>query len=1031
MRHLKWVMVGLLISMLVYAGASGAAAAPVRVAILGDRASEVTDLLTARLSDAREVALVEREQLRAVADERMVAAALGDRAGRERLGGLVAADVLVLVQVPAGEAPGRAVVCDTRLGVTLNDVAMPRGIGREKLVDAVAAEVLGTVRRFAGGVARVVAVTDFVSRDLTFDRAFLQSDYAEVLRAACRELPGTALVSIEEARAIAQERAVSGVGQGDRPGPIFVEGEYRTTRDAATGAVTVALACVARDGQRTLARRAAEPAIPLERAGAALLEFFRADLAPLLAGSARPEAGKAIAGVDAAAQFRLLTERAGQFSELGEFRRAAQLREAALLLRPDADEQRVQLVREYTRRNRQPVEQGQWPKGARQHADDPFWAGVVAQVVSDWNRALQHCEYLIRNRRLSREEATDLTYNAIHSITGVRMVPSPPLAACEAVKKEFLRNVFARVPGLEPADRKKLQGLSGALDAWHFMFESALMRCDGNSFDSDDLDLIADLLLERTAADKMMPSYKLNFFLTDVPQAMGRERTYGFTEAQYLAFLERLVKSDRPLVQVYGRYGKVCYRAWAKRERTPELLAEARDVVAAAGRVGFSPQEHSYFMGQLRDQAFYIGREVEGPKPETAPRRPQQVSSAARATSRPAVTMRIGEPAADAAAKTAEAKSRVRLEPIELTLRSELHGEAKLTGQRWRAAGGWGGIGNYRPMGQGLDVFWASGAVLFMREKGRLEEVLAPPKDEAAAKEMKLSVSDVVTDGPHVFVATAYGNGIYVFDPTGKQLALVGAEQGLPPTGIIGPQLLPVSPGRVLATGSFGNERRGWIAFVDFDDKDPAHAKVDVFHEGAKVWDYRRQDEAQNLDPAMCFEPEWVFEHTTAGASPRRLAFVGRRYNPLVVDLATKKVWAYPRRSWKEGFPRMDPPKEAFLSIDGVLWVAGAAEDFVSYRLDEQTGLLAPVRNRSSWHMGNLRQGSLARDGDWLYFAGSVWRRLNLRTGAEQALVTDRHALPGYGSGNGWQVSRSDLYGLVAFSGGTLYRVTIADGGTP
>jgi hypothetical protein len=79
--------------------------------------------------------------------------------------------------------------------------------------------------------------------------------------------------------------------------------------------------------------------------------------------------------------------------------------------------------------------------------------------------------------------------------------------------------------------------------------------------------------------------------------------------------------------------------------------------------------------------------------------------------------------------------------------------------------------------------------------------------------------------------------------------------------------------------------------------------------------------------------------------------------------------------------------------------------------------------------MGNLRQGSLARDGDWLYFAGSIWRRLNLRTGAEEALVTNRRDLPGYGSGNGWQVSRSDRYGLVAFSGGTLYRVTIPEGG--
>ncbi|MDB5319737.1 MAG: hypothetical protein JWN40_1368, partial [Phycisphaerales bacterium] len=929
-------------------------AAPPRLAILGDPASPLPDLLTVRLSESHDLTLVERTQLRAVATEQTLQAAMGNRADRGRIGALVPADLLLLLSTPADTSlPARLVICDARLGVTLDDLCVPRPAAGDrdaldKLTTALAAETLATVHRFDRGVTRVVAIPDFVSRDLLFDRAFLQTDYAETLRAACLRLPGAALVSIEEARAIAEERAQSAVKQQACPAPLFVEGEYRTRRDPATGVVTVALTCRARDGQHTLAQRDPEPPIPLAEVGLALLRFFNVDLAPLLADAATPERPKPVADVDA--QFRLLTDRAQQFFTLGEFHRAAQLREAALLLKPDADAQRIQLIREYSRRNQQPVERGQWPKGARQHKDDPFWTAVVAQVVSDWNRSLQHCEYLIRNRRLSREEATDLTHNAIHSITGVRATSPPALVACETAKKEFVRNVFARVPALDRAERRARGAMTGALDASFFLIDSALFRCDGNFFAPEDLDLLADLLLKLAPAS-ITPAYNLSFFFEHVAQRQGGKDYCRFTNAQYLAFLDRLTKSDRPLVQIYGRYGKVAYRTWTGHERTAELLAEARDVAAAAGRLEFDARQYDYFLTQLRDHAGFLAREMPSAKAADAtPAKP-------RTTVRPAVAATTTSSTRPTAAAARDDKPRLTIEPIELTLHSPSKPPAKLTpATRWRGAGGWGQINHYRPLGDGLDAFWGHGAVLFMREKGIVEEVLAVPQPQDPSKEtkeIKLSVSDVITDGPHVWVAAAYGRGLYVFDRQGKQLALIDAAHGLPPTDIIGPQLHPVAPGRVLATGSFGNEHRGWIAFVEFDDKDPAHPKVDLFHEAAKVWDHKRTDNPDNLDPAMCFEPEFVFEHTTAGPDPRRLVFISRRYNPLVVDLAARRVWVYPVRKWStDAFPRTEGPAEAFQSIDGVLWIAGSDRDLRSYRLDNPAGLFTPLRERPNWHIG-------------------------------------------------------------------------------
>jgi len=232
-----------------------------------------------------------------------------------------------------------------------------------------------------------------------------------------------------------------------------------------------------------------------------------------------------------------------------------------------------------------------------------------------------------------------------------------------------------------------------------------------------------------------------------------------------------------------------------------------------------------------------------------------------------------------------------------------------------------------------------------------------------------------------------------------------------------------LGPGRVLAAGSFGNEHRAWIAMVEFDG---AKAKVEVIHEATKVWDYKRHENPYDLDPAIGFVPGAMFEHVVPGPKPRRIIFILRRYNPLLVDAETKKVWAYPiTDGYRHGFPRLDAPGDAFLSIDGILWIAGVDGDFRSYRLDAGTGLLQVVRDRPKWNLSNTDSGNLARDGDWLYYAGAKWRRINLCTGEENLLVDNLRTLPNYGDGGAWRIANSSHYGLVAFHGGTLYRVRI------
>ncbi len=337
--------------------------------------------------------------------------------------------------------------------------------------------------------------------------------------------------------------------------------------------------------------------------------------------------------------------------------------------------------------------------------------------------------------------------------------------------------------------------------------------------------------------------------------------------------------------------------------------------------------------------------------------------------------------------------------------------------------------GRFRALGEHLDAIWTHAALRLVREEGRAVEVL---------RDAKLTITDVVTDGPHVWVGAGQRRGIYVLDRAGTQLALIDAKAGLPPTDFYGPFLLPVAPGRVMAVGCFGNERRAWLAMVDYDGKTRA-AKVEVFHEATKVeprdLGVGPDDPAAHLDPEIGFEPTFVVGHRTAGPEPRRLAIVGRDWKPLVVDLETRKVWAYPVKNFYKGesFPRPSGLAEAFASIDGTLWIGDASARYRSYVFDDPTALMRLTHDSRSakyWSVGTA--GSLARAGDWLYHAGHHrWMRHNLKTGVDETLLDEPRELPNFGSGDPWHLAHSGHYGLVAFHGGILYRVRVDGAAVP
>jgi hypothetical protein len=232
--------------------------------------------------------------------------------------------------------------------------------------------------------------------------------------------------------------------------------------------------------------------IPLDQGGRQLLEIFSRSLAPL---TAMPSDS----GIDPQRQFDLLSKRADSFFEIGDFARAAALRETALLIRPEADSQRIQLIDEYARRNQNLFERSPWPPhiGEKPRYDDPVWNVVLEEIVTNWKRSLVHCEYLIRNRRISREQATTLAGNTIDSILSMRQVYGHPLDSCNSTKWDFIRDVATKIPTLTPQPRAAAFEVSGQVVAAAVVFDAALKMVEGKPFSAEDLKFLEDLILTR------------------------------------------------------------------------------------------------------------------------------------------------------------------------------------------------------------------------------------------------------------------------------------------------------------------------------------------------------------------------------------------------------------------------------------------------------------------------------------------------------------------------------------------------------
>lgn len=943
----------------------------------------MVDALTAEMSSDLELRLVERDAIARLVREQGLSA-LGLVADtRIKLGQLVGADDLVLV----GKNPGagtnalQVLICDSATGARLGQIqAAISGANMSSL----AKEIRNVLSRFPYGVQSVVAVPDFVSEDLRLENAGLQTGLAEVLRGALAREPGLALMEFDEAKTLAGEHELTG-GQVRRFTPVYVEGKYRTYRSDA-GDSEISMVVTMRMAEHDDIKLESGQ-VPLKAVGKFLLGEVQGKIMTLVKSAS-------VTGFDPGQEFARLIERADEFAEIGDFDRATGMREAALLLQPEATTQRIRLVQDYSVANSQLV--GAWPKGAERSAKDTFWVKLVAHRRETWRRALAQVEYLVRNRCVDMTLGTRLVGQTIHSITGIRATEAHQLAEEEDLKKEFLRDVASalfNLPGKKgPVATREERGAAANL-----IIEEAFFRMDGNFLTADDLALAGDLLCNALPADTPL-SMNLIYLLQDGTRRFGGTSRDVSPEA-WTRFVQRLLNSPRPLIHAYGRYARLCDQRIREKQASEDMLTEAKSLAEDASRPPLTQLDPR---GELHHVATENAFRIEM---ALGLKKPTKVVPTALEEAEP-VLQPDGSYLCD----------RVLLKPLKLSItRSTISEPNAVLGSADHLVRCRG----LQKAWEGMDVIYSRTSVVVLRTNFDCEEIFVDQHN---------NIGCVVFDGKYVWISTGYDRGVYVIDRDGKTVASIGPNEGLPQAYATMP-LLSLGPGRIMAAGSIQQSRRGWLATVDLVQGKPL---VKVFHEAIKsATTYGDRSMERMFDPAMSFAPAWIMEFSDA--AKKRWAFVGRgrSASPLVVDLDTLAVTVYPASpADQDCFPRTEDGVDAFFSHNGLLYVAGSNRNFKTFRFDSRTHLfsLVPGREDEQWDYGAMT-GCLVEYGGYIYYAGSArWLRHPIAGGPDEVLVASPRSLPHYGSGDGWTLGTSYAAGLVAWSGGQLYQAITISG---
>jgi hypothetical protein len=833
---------------------ASASQAPLKTwAVLASRDVQQTglsDQVTAALAREKAVTLVDRERLDLVAKE-MEIGLLGVSSGaglRLKAGRILKADVLLVLahQSADGKQYVRIAICDTLSGARLYTDAAPlpaadNAASVQSALKAILAGVARVREQFPEGVQQVLGVPAFVSRTLTHEFDYLQQGYANLLANALSACRGVAVIETEEAQQIVREISLTDGKDVERVVPMFVEGEFEVTRPKPEAEPVVAFDVKVAGAQgpaRLLPRR------KLKLAEAAA--YVGAELPALVSGMSQLASARTLT---ADQQAEALIARADTFALLGDWEHSVGLREAALLLKDDTA-QRTKLIQECYR-----LFYSDPPPGIQ-------WGGEVHQALcvrkgEFWLASLAHIEYLIRNRKVPMSEVFTLAELVLDHNIQIRRVPNEALPLMRRAKDRFMFDVFPLVLSLESKGVGEEHQAQERL-WWAGLMLHAAYRCEPYRSDAIEVDLDA---LYRVMTECIPPDLVPSRSMLGVLQSMAR--CYKDDKAgEYLAFLDRLAKSGRPLNAILARYSMI--------ERRWQFVRTRLDMPAFLEEIAQLLNDYAELRPRLRPGNDYS--------------LPYEISQLERdVKSEIAIARRRAAPSPPVSRPTP--KDTLILQPVDLKVKTLAGEVVPFKGKDWNR-GGRDSCYTMRHLfncGNGVDVMWKDNVVAVMRQEGLLEEVFLGDR---------LLFDDVKWDGRYLWVGTQAA-GIRVLTLAGEVAAQIGDKDGLPPAEK-GMRLCPIEPGKVLAAGALGEHNRLWLAVVEFDGTKP---RVNVFHQATRVLAVGEKW-SEAADKRLAGAPDWILAiGGDAEGVPRSfLVGWGIWLRPLQVNPSTLEVSLFPEK---------------------------------------------------------------------------------------------------------------------------------------
>ncbi len=891
------------------------------------RDAGVSDLLVAELAK-RKLELVEREQWDAIAREVELTKLFGADGAAQRLdvGQRLKADALVLLSLAEqdGKKSVKLVVCECRYGSRLKlEQFELAGDRLDQVVSNIAAEIERTRTKFARGVEQIIAVSPFLSKSLTHEFDHLQFGLAGLLGQALSEQPGTAVLEIEEARAIGIELERAGGEIKDRIVPTLIEAEFvvpELARAVEPSKVTLDLSVKASGGQIGSWKR---DKLKLTEAAT----WLSGEVA---SGVLKKTATRASLSRDE--QRRALLRRAEHFTRLGALPEAIALRESALLLHDPLDE-RLRLVTDYIngsqlmqkRQSREavkvmtPVDGGSSYKPTE--ASHKLRTIHEAALFEHARRCLQLIEGMIANREVNLVEGSLLWSHGMHLPVPVQHVRDSE-ATRHTLKQQFFWDNIPRLQQLnanlrlgEPLDEVRRAtgtthvswGTSPASQSklWSRTAANLVTNISRTSLSAPKRDELIQGLrdVERLATETHHPRWPIpSLVAAAMPSKMGLSQmgfrsgenlnyvtVWKLGEEELVAHYNRLIESKHPWGTFYGRCGLwgEAIRTNAKSKGEIDAEFDSLQKFLTGWRKKYPDSED--LVADI-DKILTTIHDVHGKgfKEFIATKKRQGPSS----------------------------RDLLKLDELPVVSFEPMAG----TRPEYEV------ITRCR---EGLDAVWNGDQLWLMPVGGDLQPIFTRPRREV--KGSRDFLHDVLFDGRWLWVVTAE-SGLRVFDLTGKPLGHLPANSPrgdsadskgfaadptqLPPfdtkpsalhseafPGVASRtapslRILPFGEGRCLVAASYGPLKRLWIAAVTL--KSDGSWDVKIIQQGTKV--LKLGDTTQFREPDLAADPSWLTLYEKPQPIPRPLAIIGRHVAqfggdevpPLIIDLTSLKVSVMP-----------------------------------------------------------------------------------------------------------------------------------------